>query len=111
MKYELQTKQSPVFAKDFSLGFFIRKFPDFLPLANVMRSMLPDGYTNYLVDLVVTDCKPGVKTCKDTRWHVDGDFDGDNVYVLWAKDLTGPNFLGLSQIFKCLRTGMNKVFI
>jgi hypothetical protein len=88
MKFELQTEQVPVFAKDLSLGFFIRKFPEFVPLVNKMRSLLPDGYTNYLVDLVVTNCRPGVKTCKDTRWHVDGDFLGNNVYVLWAK---GPN--------------------
>lgn len=88
MKFELQTKQGPVFAKDFSLGFFVRKFPEFTSLVNEMRSLLPDGYANYLVDLVVTDCKPGVRTCKDTRWHVDGEFSGNNVYVLWAK---GPN--------------------
>lgn len=88
MKFELNTEQGPVFAKDFSSAAFIRKFPEFDPLVNIMRSMLPNGYTNYLVDLVVTDCRPGVKTCKDTRWHVDGEFSGNNEYVLWAK---GPN--------------------
>jgi hypothetical protein len=31
---------------------------------------------------------PGFRTCRDTRWHVDGNFAGDNKYVLWAR---GPN--------------------
>lgn len=77
-----------VFVKDMELGKFVRKFPEWEPLAAEMRAMLPDGYQNYLVDLVVMDCEPGVNTCRDTRWHVDGDPNKDNKYALWV---SGPN--------------------
>ena len=77
-----------VFVKDMDLCRFVRKFPEWGRVAESMRSMLPEGYGNYLVDLVVMDCEPGMKTCRDTRWHFDGDYRGDNVYALWVE---GPN--------------------
>lgn len=76
-----------VFVKDMELGKFVRKFPEWESLASEMRSMLPERQ-NYLVDLVVMDCEPGVNTCRDTRWHVDGDSRKDNRYALWV---SGPN--------------------
>lgn len=76
------------FVKDMELGRFVRKFPEWESTAAEMRAMLPDGYLNYLVDLVVMDCEPGVNTCRDTRWHVDGDPRKDNKYALWV---SGPN--------------------
>lgn len=78
----------PVFAKDWEIGHFMSKFPGFAGLARRMRSHLPDGYQNYLVDMMVHDCAPGVRTCKDVRWHFDGEYEGDNRYVLWVR---GPN--------------------
>jgi len=77
-----------IFVKDMELGRFVRKLPEWYSLAAEMRLMLPDGYANYLVDLVVMDCEPGVSTCRDTRWHVDGDPNKDNRYALWV---SGPN--------------------
>lgn len=77
-----------IFVKDMSLARFISSFPGFSGLAGEMRKRLPDGYKFYLVDFIVQDCEPGMKTCRDTRWHVDGDFNSDNRYVLWAR---GPN--------------------
>lgn len=77
-----------IFVKDMELGRFVRKFPEWESLAGEMRAMLPDGYGNYLVDLVVMDCEPGKNTCRDTRWHVDGDPRKDNRYALWV---SGPN--------------------
>ena len=77
-----------VFVKDMELRKFVRKFPEMSERAAEMRAMLPDGYKNYLVDLVVMDCVPGLGTCRDTRWHVDGDPERDNKYALWV---TGPN--------------------
>jgi hypothetical protein len=76
------------FVKDMELKKFLRKFPEWEGVAAEMRAMLPDGYLNYLVDLVVMDCEPGVNTCRDTRWHVDGDPKKDNKYALWV---SGPN--------------------
>lgn len=77
-----------IFVKDMELGRFVRKFPEWYSLVAEMRLMLPEGYTNYLVDLVVMDCEPGSNTCRDTRWHVDGDPKRDNKYALWV---SGPN--------------------
>lgn len=77
-----------VFVKDMELGRFVRKFPEWERMVGDLRSLLPDGYSNYLVDLVVMDCEPGMKTCRDTRWHVDGDPRKDNRYALWVD---GPN--------------------
>ena len=76
-----------VFVKDMELRKFVRKFPEWESLASEMRAMLPERH-NYLVDLVVMDCEPGVNTCRDTRWHVDGDPRKDNRYALWV---SGPN--------------------
>jgi hypothetical protein len=76
-----------VFVKDMELRKFVRKFPEWESLAAEMRAMLPERQ-NYLVDLVVMDCEPGANTCRDTRWHVDGDPRKDNRYALWV---SGPN--------------------
>lgn len=78
----------PVFAKDWKFESFCKRFSDFAGLAQRMRDHLPAGYKHYLLDMMVHDCEPGVKTCGDVRWHFDGDYDGDNKYVLWVK---GPN--------------------
>lgn len=77
-----------IFVKDMDLGKFCTKFSQLKQLAITMRAKLPDGYLNYLVDLIVQDCRAGSQTCRDIRWHVDGDFEGDNQYVLWVR---GPN--------------------
>lgn len=77
-----------LFLKDMEIGRFCAKFPEWASLANDLRAMLPNGYRDYLVDLVVMDCEPGMKTCRDTRWHFDGEYGGDNKYVLWVD---GPN--------------------
>lgn len=78
----------PVFAKDWNLESFCKRFPDFAGLVRRMRSYLPDGYSHYLVDMMVHNCVAGTRTCNDVRWHVDGNYEGDNRYVLWVK---GPN--------------------
>jgi hypothetical protein len=77
-----------IFVKDMSLSRFLSSFPEFSELAGEMRKCLPGGHKFYLVDFIVKECVPGDRTCRDVRWHVDGDFDKDNHYVLWAK---GPN--------------------
>lgn len=77
-----------IFVKDCSLVDFRKKFKEFDDLAAKMRNCLPNGYKYYLVDLVIQDCKPNQTTCRDIRWHFDGDFHKDNKYVLWVK---GPN--------------------
>lgn len=77
-----------IYVKDMDFGKFCTKFTQLSELAATMRAKLPDGYKNYLVDLIVQDCQPGNQTCRDIRWHVDGDFNGNNQYVLWVR---GPN--------------------
>jgi hypothetical protein len=77
-----------IMVKDCDLKSFRKRFPDFNPLMDEMRSLLPDGYKFYLVDFIVQDCILGAQTCRDVRWHFDGDFYKDNKYVLWAR---GPN--------------------
>jgi len=77
-----------IYVKDMDLHRFLKKFTQLGELLTQMRGKLPDGYRNYLVDLIVQDCRPGIQTCRDIRWHVDGDFRSDNRYVLWVR---GPN--------------------
>jgi hypothetical protein len=77
-----------IYVKDMDFSKFCKKFGQLAELTAQMRSRLPDGYRNYLVDLIVQDCRPGKQTCRDIRWHVDGDFESDNRYVLWVR---GPN--------------------
>ena len=79
---------SEIFVKDLVLESFQKRFPQFAGLAKKMRSHLPDGYENYLVDLSVQNCEFGDKTCRDVRWHLDGEVTRDNQYVLWVR---GPN--------------------
>lgn len=86
--FSFKISHQEVFVKDMELACFVRKFPKLSGLANQLRSNLPDGYKNYLVDFIVQEQKPGMNTCRDVRWHIDGDFDKDNKYVLWVK---GPN--------------------
>lgn len=87
-KINLRFSHDEIFVKDMELSFFNKKFPKFSKLTKHMRKNLPDGFTFYLVDLVVQDQKPGMNTCRDVRWHIDGDYDKDNQYVLWV---SGPN--------------------
>lgn len=87
-KFNFKIEHPEIFAKDFSLNKFNEKFPKFKKLILEMRRQLPDNYKNYLIDFVVHDCKPGTYTCKDVRYHVDGDFNKNNHYVLWV---SGPN--------------------
>lgn len=77
-----------IYVKDMDLPKFLVKFPLLGELASKMRCRLPDGYKNYLVDLIVQECRLGSQTCRDVRWHVDGDCTKDNKYVLWVR---GPN--------------------
>lgn len=77
-----------VFVKDMELRRFLRGFPESAASVEGMMSLLPGTHKNHLVDYVVMDCSPGKKTCRDTRWHFDGDYWGDNLYVL---RVSGPN--------------------
>jgi hypothetical protein len=77
-----------VFVKDMDLHKFSGKFPEAAGVAHEMLPLLPAGYDHYLVDYIVMDCVPGAGTCRDTRWHVDGDPRKDNRYALWV---SGPN--------------------
>ena len=77
-----------IFVKDMEFGRFLRKFPEFAAKVERMRSLLPGLHKTHLVDLVVMDCAPGKGTCRDVRWHVDGDPRRDNLYVL---NVEGPN--------------------
>lgn len=79
--------QPEIWAKDWEFSRFIQRFPNMKSVLSGMRGFLPDRKT-YLVDMIVKEHQVGEPTCRDVRWHFDGDFHGNNVYVLWAK---GPN--------------------
>lgn len=76
------------FIKDFEIKKFNSRFPELNKLISEMLNCLNPGYKNYLVDFIVKDYNKGEKTCKDIRYHVDGDFDKDNQYCIW---LCGEN--------------------
>jgi hypothetical protein len=86
--FDFSPKSGEVFIKDCSLKVFEEKCSQLGPLLQKLRSYLPNNYKFYLVDFVVQDCLPSRNTCRDIRWHFDGDFHKDNKYVLWVK---GPN--------------------
>jgi hypothetical protein len=87
-KYNLNLKTNEIFVKDSNFGDFVRKFTELSCLVEKMRIHLPDNYNFYLVDFIVQNCSPGENTCRDIRWHFDGDYNKENKYVLWVK---GPN--------------------
>ena len=80
-------EQEEIWAKDWDFYRFLRRFPHMGSVVEPMRGLLPDR-ANYLVDMIVKDHIPGERTCRDVRWHFDGDYWGNNEYALWAK---GPN--------------------
>lgn len=80
--------QDEVWAKDWDISRFLRRFPHMEQVVCGMRAFLPDGKKNYLVDMIVKDHVEGDPTCRDVRWHFDGDYGGSNTYALWAR---GPN--------------------
>ena len=82
-----------IFVKDMELDKFLRKFPELSETVNSMRGKLPDSYRSYLVDYVVMDCVPGMKTCRDTRWHIDGNPKKDNLYVIRVEGVNRTEFL------------------
>jgi len=81
-------KEGEVFVKDMTLVRFCEKFPEYASKVLVMRAELSVVRRHYLVDLMVMNCFPGRNSCRDIRWHFDGDYYKDNVYVL---NVTGPN--------------------
>jgi len=66
---------------------FVREYPNHT-IVQRMRNSLPDNYKYYLVDHIILDCVPGLRTCVDISWHFDGDFYKDNQYCLY---IAGPN--------------------
>lgn len=80
--------QEEIWAKDWDISRFLRRFPNMVSVVEPMRSFLPDNRKSYLVDMIVKDHRVGDPTCRDVRWHFDGDYGGTNAYALWAK---GPN--------------------
>ena len=65
-----------------------------------MKDIVGEGFKNYLVNVTAKDYRIGEKTCKDVRYHFDGDYYKDNVYCIWCK---GPNrtvFLTDKPFFK-----------
>lgn len=89
-----------VWAKDWDISRFLRMFPHVSPVVSHMRDLLPDGHARYLVDMIVKEHVPGDPTCRDVRWHFDGDYGGDNRYVLWNR---GPNRTEFPDIMPELR--------
>ena len=84
-RYDCVPVLGEVHVKDMDFSRFCKKFTQLAELAEQMKARLPQGYRDYLIDLIVQDCRPGRQTCRDVRWHVDGDFSGDNQYVLWVR--------------------------
>lgn len=80
-------EQDEIWAKDWDLSRFLRKFPHMADVVSSMRGHLPER-EHVLVDMIVKVHVPGDSTCKDVRWHFDGDYGGTNAYALWAR---GPN--------------------
>lgn len=80
-------EQDEIWAKDWDFGHFVRRFPHMAGVVSTMKELLPER-RHVLVDMIVKIHRPGEKTCRDVRWHFDGDYGGTNAYALWAK---GPN--------------------
>lgn len=88
MMIHWEGEQDEIWAKDWDISRFLRRFPNMASVVEPMRFLLPSGRAYYLVDMIVKEHLPGDPTCRDVRWHFDGDYGGTNAYTLWAK---GPN--------------------
>jgi hypothetical protein len=84
--------QEETWAKDWEISKFLLRFFRVAPVVERMRSFLPDGKKTYLVDMIAKDHRVGDPTCRDVRWHFDGDYGGGNVYALWAKGSNRTEF-------------------
>lgn len=87
-KFVFQHQIEKLFIKDASLDQFEQKFDFLSSISRKLYSFLPNNYKFYLVDFIVQKCSPGLQTCRDIRWHFDGDYERDNIYALWVN---GPN--------------------
>lgn len=87
-KFSFEVKNKNCFVKDFDLNKFSTRFPEIKPLLKEMKSHIDEIFSYYLVDLIINEYKSGEKTCRDVRYHLDGDFNKNNQYCIW---LSGKN--------------------
>jgi hypothetical protein len=92
MMIHWEGEQEEIWAKDWDISSFLRRFPHMESVVVPMREMLPEGHSRHLVDMIVKEHRLGEPTCRDVRWHFDGDFHGNNAYVLWAKGVNRTEF-------------------
>lgn len=74
------------FIKDYD--FFKFKIEEYKHILLEMKSRIKSDFSYYLVDLIIKEHNIGDKTCTDTRYHLDGDFELDNQYCIYCE---GPN--------------------
>lgn len=87
MRIHWSYDQEEIWAKDWEVSRFLRRFPHTEPVLSGMQKLLPQRKT-LLVDMIVKDHQVGDPTCRDVRWHFDGDYGGNNAYAIWS---SGPN--------------------
>lgn len=87
-KFNFKVNIKNCFVKDFELNKFLIKFQELKNLLMEMKSFIDENFSYYSVDLIIKDYKVGENTCRDIRYHIDGDFDKNNQYCIW---LSGEN--------------------
>lgn len=83
-EYKFRADFEEIFVKDFCCDRFCKKFPRFKNLIGEMKNRIDINYKYFLVDLIIKNHKKGDKTCRDVRYHLDGDYKSDNQYCLWV---------------------------
>lgn len=88
MIYKAEINIPEIVIKDFEIDLFCKKYPYIKDIILEIKKIIGGNFKHYLVNVTAKNYKTGDKTCKDIRYHFDGDYYKDNVYCLWCK---GPN--------------------
>jgi len=78
-------KLPEIVIKDYDFNIFCARYNELSEIVSEMKNIIGCDFKNYLVNVTVKDYKIGEKTCKDVRYHFDGDYYKDNEYCVWCK--------------------------
>jgi hypothetical protein len=83
-KYPSKIKFPEIIVRDYEFDRFCKNYRIFSNIVSEMKNIIGGNFKNYLVNVISANYKTGDRTCTDTRYHVDGDFNSDNEYCIWC---------------------------
>jgi hypothetical protein len=91
-KYSSKIKFPEIVVREYDFDKFCTKYRIFSDIVSEMKNIINVGFKNYLVNVVSADYKAGERTCSDTRYHIDGDFNSGNEYCVWCSGVNRTIF-------------------